>query len=129
MIRPACKKLGFLRLNQILRTYQVRRKKGSAHLSSTQEVKSAYLPSAHEVKSAYLSSTHEVKSAYLPSAHEVKSAYLPSAHEVNSAYLPSAHEVKSEVTLLDLCLGQPREAYQVKEGRVVRRREGYPAQD
>ncbi|KAI3814188.1 hypothetical protein L1987_18936 [Smallanthus sonchifolius] len=53
---------------QILRTYQVCRKKGSAYLSSTHEVKSAYLPSAHEVKSAYLSSTHDQGPAHLLSA-------------------------------------------------------------
>ncbi|KAI3704130.1 hypothetical protein L1987_74344 [Smallanthus sonchifolius] len=79
----------------------------------------AYLPSTQEGLPAYLPSTQEEDPAYLPSAQEGPSAHLSSAHEYGPAHLASAQAADSrqhagsEVTLLDLCLGQPREAYQV----------------
>ncbi|KAI3773906.1 hypothetical protein L1987_48445 [Smallanthus sonchifolius] len=132
---------------------------GVAYLSSTQEGLPVYLPSTQKKDHAYLPSTQEKDHAYLPSTQEKYHAYLRSTQEKDHAYLSSAHEQgpahllsaqtadQSYVTLLDLCLGQPRLAFQkcdglislkimankcstqVKEERVVRWREGYPAQD
>ncbi|KAI3797434.1 hypothetical protein L1987_32691 [Smallanthus sonchifolius] len=113
--------------SKVCRTIQDNGTVKPAYLSSVQEVKPAYLSSAQEGKPAYLSSAQEGKCAYLSSAQEGKSAYLSSAQEVKHAYLSSTHEEgpahllsaqasglwKSVVTLLDLCLGQPRLAYRV----------------
>ncbi|KAI3704127.1 hypothetical protein L1987_74341 [Smallanthus sonchifolius] len=83
-----------------------------------QEQGIAYLPSTQEGLPAYLPSTQEEDPAYLPSAQAGPSTHLSSAHEYGPAHLASAQaadsrqQAGSEVTLLDLCLGQPREAYQ-----------------
>ncbi|KAI3810348.1 hypothetical protein L1987_19960 [Smallanthus sonchifolius] len=64
---------------------------------------------------AHLLSAQEEGPAHLLSAQEAWSAHLLSAQEAESAHLLSAQTselIKSEVTLLDLRLGQPILAYQ-----------------
>ncbi|KAI3687369.1 hypothetical protein L1987_81064 [Smallanthus sonchifolius] len=97
MIRPECESYGFSR------------RTGRAHLLS-----------AHGAGPAHLLSAQEEGPAHLLSAQEEGPAHLISAQAAGSAHLLSAQTselIKSEVTLLDLRLGQPILAYQ--SGNVI----------
>ncbi|KAI3784996.1 hypothetical protein L1987_44104 [Smallanthus sonchifolius] len=66
---------------------------------------------------AHLLSAHGAGPAHLLSAQEEGPAHLISAQVAGSAHLLSAQAARSEVTLLDLRLGQPILAYQ--SGNVI----------
>ncbi|KAI3744954.1 hypothetical protein L1987_58053 [Smallanthus sonchifolius] len=103
------------------------RRTGRAHLLSTHRAGPAHLLSAQEEGPAHLLSAQEEGPAHLLSAQEAWSAHLLSAQAAGSAHLPSAQTselVKSEVKLLDLCLGQSKLAYKdVLEGKVLKLRQ------
>ncbi|KAI3786395.1 hypothetical protein L1987_40038 [Smallanthus sonchifolius] len=98
---------------------------GRAHLPSAHGAGPAYLSSTQEESTTYLSSTQEEGSAHLLSAQAAGSAHLLSVQAASSVHLLSAQAPgRSEVTLLGLCLGQPRLAYKNKMARRGNERRG-----